>query len=102
MKESKQCVVKNPDGIHARPSAIIVKEAKKYNSDITIKKVDDDETANAKSIMDLMQLAAFMGDELIVEAEGEDATEAVEAIVELILTEFNFKAKDKEEKEKNK
>ncbi len=101
MKESKKCVVKNPDGIHARPSAIIVKEANKYESEITITKVEDGEEANAKSIMDLMQLAAFTGDELIVEAEGSDAMEAVEAIVELILTEFNFKAKDKEEKENN-
>lgn len=96
---SKKCVVKNPDGIHARPSALIVKKANEFQSDINITKIDCDDCdpADAKSIMDLMQLAAFLGDELIVEAEGEDEEDAVDAIIELIHTEFNFKAKDKEE-----
>lgn len=96
MKVEKKCVVKNPDGIHARPSALIVKKANQFKSEITLRKVGGGEEANAKSIMDLMQLAAFMGDELIVKAKGKDAKEAVEAIIDLILTEFNFRAKDKE------
>ena len=97
MKISTKCIVKNSDGIHARPSAIIVKKAGKFKSDITIKKVDDEYsiTANAKSIMDLMQLGAFMGDELIVECEGDDAKEALSTIIELLSTEFNFRTQDK-------
>jgi phosphocarrier protein len=98
MKLSKKCIVKNPDGIHARPSAIKVKKASEFESDITIKKINDPdcEVADAKSIMDLMQLAAYKGVELLVESEGNDAEEALKAIIELLETEFNFRAKDKQ------
>lgn len=101
MKVTKKCIVKNPDGIHARPSAIIVKKANEFNSNITIKKLNEEESepAEANSIMDLMQLAAFTGDELLVEAEGDDAEESAKAIVELLETEFNFRAKDKEKQD---
>lgn len=98
MKVSKKCTVKNSDGIHARPSAIIVKKASEFKASLIIHKNDGGDliNADAKSIMDLMQLAAFKGDELIIEADGDDAQEALNAIVELLETEFNFRAKDKD------
>ena len=70
------------EGLHARPAAQFVNTAKGFSSEIVV--VKGDKEANAKSPMKIMTLAAKKGDEIIIRAEGEDAEEAVEALVELI------------------
>ena len=57
-------------GIHARPAGILVKEAKKYASSITITK--DDKSTDIKRLMMLMGMGIKHGDEVIVSIEGED------------------------------
>lgn len=73
--------IKNPHGLHARPGALLVAEAKKFESKITIKNLDGNElSVSAKSLMKLMTLGVKCGHTLEFTAEGEDASEALEAI----------------------
>lgn len=82
----RDIVIRNKLGIHARPAASIVKLAGKYKSNVMIEK--DGISANAKSIMDLLILEADVGSEVTVIAEGDDESEVVSAIVELINSGF--------------
>ena len=86
-KVSKELVVINKLGIHARPAAMFVKVASKFESDITIEK--DGEAVNGKSIMGLMMLAAGCGARLKIVAEGRDAEAAVNELEELFVKKFN-------------
>lgn len=78
----KSIIIENETGIHARPAAVIVKEASKYKSAVTIKK--GDKSYNAKSIMSLMTMAAQKGEEITVLVDGEDETVALEGIINII------------------
>lgn len=63
-------IIKDEQGIHARPAGILVKEAKKYESKIVIKK--DNKSAEATRLMQLMSLGIKCGDQVTVEICGED------------------------------
>ncbi|MEK6885590.1 MAG: HPr family phosphocarrier protein [Nanoarchaeota archaeon] len=78
--------VRNQYGIHARPAAMLVKTACKFDSDILIKK--NGRTINAKSIMGVFTLEASNGTHLIFEAEGLDAKQSLEEIVGLFKINF--------------
>ena len=86
-KLSKELTVINKLGIHARPAALFVKVASKFESHIAVEK--DGETINGKSIMGLMMLAAAQGSKLTITAEGRDAEAALKALEELFLQKFN-------------
>lgn len=81
----KEAVVVPEAGLHARPAALFVKEAKSYSSEIVV--VKDGREANAKSPLKLMTLGAKHGDTLLIRAEGEDEQEAVDALVTLLSKE---------------
>ncbi|WP_242522791.1 HPr family phosphocarrier protein [Candidatus Methylacidiphilum infernorum] len=81
-----EVLVQNKLGIHARPAAMFVKIANRYESDIRVEK--DGEEVNGKSIMGVMLLAASKGSKLKITAVGRDAREAVEALVKLVNTKF--------------
>jgi phosphocarrier protein HPr len=81
----KEAVVVPEAGLHARPAALFVKEAKSYSSEIVVLK--DGREANAKSSLKLMTLGAKHGDTLLIRAEGEDEEEAVEALVAILSKE---------------
>ena len=70
------------EGLHARPAAQFVKTAKRFTSEIVV--IKGEREANAKSSLKIMSLGAKQGDEIIIRAEGDDAEEAVETLVELI------------------
>ena len=78
--------VKNKLGIHARPAAMIVRTANKFNSEVYVEK--DGEQVNGKSIMGLMMLAAGLGAALEIRAEGRQATKAVNALAGLVKSGF--------------
>jgi len=73
--------------LHARPAALIVKTASKFQSDIHISK--DGMQVNAKSILGVMTLAAEFGSEIEVIANGVDETDAISAMEEIIESKFN-------------
>lgn len=87
MKEHAQSVtVANVYGLHARPAAEFVKLANKFESEITVSK--DGLEVNGKSIMGVMMLAAEKGSRIEIRARGEDAEQAVEALVRLVADGF--------------
>ncbi|MCU0665593.1 MAG: HPr family phosphocarrier protein [Candidatus Omnitrophica bacterium] len=79
---SKKLMVNNKQGLHARPAALFVQVANKYDSRVTVKK--DSEEVNGKSIMGILMLAAEKGTEIIVEADGEDAAIAIEELEKVL------------------
>ncbi len=85
--QERVLVVINKLGIHARPAAMFVKTANRFDCDIFVEK--DGEKVNGKSIMGLMMLAAGPGCKLRVQAEGEDAAEAVHQLEALLKRKFD-------------
>lgn len=81
----KDVVVVPEAGLHARPAARFVKEAKGYASDIVVMK--DGTEANAKSSLRLMTLGAKHGETVTIRAEGEDEEAAVAALAEILSQE---------------
>lgn len=73
-------------GLHARAAAQLAKMANCFTADVLVTK--DGQTVNAKSILDLMLLAAARGSSVEVTAVGVDAVAAIEAIGELIADRF--------------
>ena len=87
MKITKELVVTNKLGIHARPAAMFVRTANRFNCDIFVEK--DGEKVNGKSIMGLMMLAAGPGSKLTIHAEGNDASQALAELETLIKRKFD-------------
>lgn len=71
----KKIKVKNKQGLHARPAALFVQIANKYDSSIKVLK--DEQVVNGKSIMGILMLAAEKDSEVLLVAEGADSEEAV-------------------------
>ena len=84
---TKDFLVSNKLGIHARPAAMFVKTANRFTCDIFVEK--DGEKVNGKSIMGLMMLAAGPGSKLTVHAQGQDASQALAEIETLIKRKFD-------------
>jgi phosphocarrier protein HPr len=87
LKIKKDLTVQNKLGIHARPAAMFVKAANKFDCDVFVEK--DGELVNGKSIMGLMMLAAGPGCRITVHAEGEDASRAVVELEALLARKFD-------------
>jgi phosphocarrier protein len=82
----KKIQVINRLGLHARPAALLVQKASRFQSEIRL--VKDEYELNAKSIMSVMMLAAEMGSFITIKAWGEDEVQAVEEIARLFEEKF--------------
>ena len=85
MKAETTVAIKNKSGLHARPAALFVQIANKYDADIAVHK--GKQKVNGKSIMGIMMLAAEKGSKITIVAIGEDATSAVKELENLLLSE---------------
>ncbi len=79
-------IVDNKAGLHAKPASLFVQRANDFRSEIYIKK--ESTRVNAKSIMGVMILAVQKGDEIEIEASGDDEKKAVEQLKLLIQNKF--------------
>src|ERR1700761_7387574 len=86
-KFTKELIIVNRLGLHARPSAMFVKTASRYKCEVWVEK--DGERVNGKSIMGLMMLAAGQGSKLLVTCEGADGEKALAEIEEIIRRKFD-------------
>jgi phosphocarrier protein HPr len=86
-KLSRTVVVTNPQGLHARPADLLVKAASRFQSKVEI--IKGNERVDAKSILAIFTLAALPGTELVVEAVGPDAEDALQAMCDLFERGFN-------------
>jgi phosphocarrier protein HPr len=73
-------------GMHARAATKLVQTASRFRSDVQIEK--DGHVANAKSVMGVLLLCGHQGSKITVSAQGEDASDAVGAIGELVADRF--------------
>ncbi|MBU8932461.1 MAG: HPr family phosphocarrier protein [candidate division Zixibacteria bacterium] len=82
----KTATIVNRLGLHARPSAALVSTASRYEATVFLTR--DHHSVNGKSIMGVMTLAAELGSELIIEVDGPDEEEAMQAILDVIASGF--------------
>ncbi len=86
---SKDIIVSNKLGLHARPAMQFVDLANQFKSDVKVEKFGDDPMeVDGKSVMQMITLAATEGTSMRIIADGEDADQAVAKLVELFETKF--------------
>jgi len=88
-KIKKDVIVQNITGLHARPVAMFVQIANKFESEITI--IKEEQRVNGKSIMGILMLAAEKGARITIIAEGVDASTAVEELSKVLLSDLEKK-----------
>ena len=84
---TKELVVQNKMGIHARPAAMIVRITNKFKAEVFVEK--DEEQVNGKSIMGLMMLAAARGEKVKLTTEGADAPAMIAELEALFARKFD-------------
>lgn len=75
MIAEKKITIKNKSGLHARPAAVFVQIANKYDSEVVVKKGKLE--VNGKSIMGILMLAAGKNSQITLKIDGEDAEQAM-------------------------
>ena len=84
----RRVVIINRLGLHARAAALLVRTAGAFQSALRLERADGTASADAKSILSVLMLAASRGTELLVRAEGADEAEAMAAVCELFAGGF--------------
>ena len=85
----KETTVNNQVGLHARPATFFIQKANEYKSSIWVEK--DDRRVNAKSLLGVLSLGIVKGTAINLLADGPDEEAAINALVELINSEFSEK-----------
>ncbi|URJ24340.1 HPr family phosphocarrier protein [Candidatus Blochmanniella camponoti] len=78
----KETIITASNGLHTRPATQFVKAAKKFNSEITV--ISNGKKASAKSLFKLQTLGLSKGSMVVISAEGTDAEQAVQHLIEFI------------------
>lgn len=86
-KLTKELTVLNEAGIHTRVSTLLSKEAKRFSS--TVRFYKGSASADARSVIEMLSLGAAQGETIRVEVEGDDAQDAMEALIALFGARFN-------------
>ncbi|MCH2149797.1 MAG: HPr family phosphocarrier protein [Phycisphaerales bacterium] len=89
MSSCERVTIINRLGMHARPAMLLAETAQQFESKISIRRTDQTDTVDAKSIMQLMMLAATEGTELEIKASGPDAEASVRQLVDVVQTGFD-------------
>lgn len=88
-RASRETSIRNTLGLHARPAMQFVDVANQFSSRVTVYKGGEEPAeADGKSVMQMIILAATEGTPLKIEAEGEDAQQAVDKLAELVEEKF--------------
>ena len=82
----KTVIIKNKQGLHARPAALFVQIANKFDSDVIVSK--GKAKVNGKSIMGIMMLEAGRGSKVTITTKGEDAQQAITELENLLLSDI--------------
>ena len=84
---SRDVVVQNSIGLHARPATFFIQKANSYKCAIWVEK--GDRRVNAKSLLGVLSLSIPKGTKIVIIADGVDENEALEGLVDLITNGFN-------------
>ena len=82
----KDVNVQNQIGLHARPATFFIQKANEYKSSVWVEK--EERRVNAKSLLGVLSLGIVKGTSISLIADGPDEQEAVDALVELISSDF--------------
>lgn len=82
----RELEIVNKLGLHARASAKLTQTAAQFSSEVWLSR--NERRVNAKSIMGVMMLAAARGSTIVLETEGPDQAEALEALARLVADRF--------------
>lgn len=85
---TREFIILNKHGLHARPAILFSNEATKYVSDITVGVVGSELIADAKSVVSILMLRIRTGSKIIVCISGEDEKDAIEALSRLVDSDF--------------
>ena len=85
--KSREVVITNASGLHARPATFFIQKANCYRSTILVEK--DDRKVNAKSLLGVLSLGIAKGMTINIIADGQDEDAALDALVSLINSGFN-------------
>ena len=83
---SKEVLVSNQVGLHARPATFFIQKANEFKSSIWVER--EDRKVNAKSLLGILSLGITRGVNITISSEGPDEEQAVNALVELITSNF--------------
>ena len=83
---SKEAVVNNQVGLHARPATFFIQKANEFKCSIWVER--EERKVNAKSLLGVLSLGIVKGTEITLIADGSDEEEAVEALIKLISSDF--------------
>lgn len=86
--QTRKAIIANSQGIHCRPSALIVKEFQGYPGRIQIS--NGNGACDVSSVMQLLSLEMHMGNEVKIEVEGENEAATADRLVDLLQTHFDF------------
>jgi phosphocarrier protein len=83
---SKEITVTNQVGLYARPATFFIQKANEFKSTMMVEK--DERKVNAKSLLGVLSLGITKGTSIVITAEGPDEEEAVNALCDLIASNF--------------
>ncbi|HXG67210.1 MAG TPA: HPr family phosphocarrier protein [Blastocatellia bacterium] len=92
--QERRVIISNRLGLHARAAARLVRRASLYNSNVELLREDTGQSADGKSILSVLLLAAARGTPLIVRAQGDDEEQAAWALADLIERRFEEEISD--------
>lgn len=84
---SHDVIIVNDVGLHARPATFFIQKANSYKASIWIEK--EDRRVNAKSLLGVLSMGIVKGNVITIIADGEDETDAIDGLEELILSGLN-------------
>ena len=92
--QERRVTISNRLGLHARAAARLVRRASQFNSSVELLREDNEETADGKSILSVLLLAAACGTSLIIKTAGNDEERAANALAELVEQKFEEELSD--------
>ena len=84
---SKEVVINNQVGLHARPATFFIQKANEFKSSIWVEK--DERRVNAKSLLGVLSLGIVKGTAITIIADGADEQEAIDTLSQLIDSDFS-------------
>jgi len=94
LMESRAVIISNRLGLHARAAARFVQRASQFTSAVQLAREDTDQTADGKSILEVLMLAAPLGTRLMITATGPDEGRALDMLAELVEHKFGEEVSD--------
>lgn len=85
----RECVLHNSQGLHARPASLFVQSAQQFQADVELCNLSTGMTADGKSVLSMLMLAAPCGTKLRLTVNGSDGAEAIKVLGDLLESGFD-------------